>query len=170
MKIKMTALLLFSALLISLNTSAQKIGHVNSQDILIAMPEYKKASDSLQRIQMQKQRNLQTMALRLDNEKKSYLSKQDSYDLDMQRYESNRIKQLEQNLMSYRQQAARDLDSLQMVFLEDIMDKIEVAVKKVAEEKNYEYIFNYSPDMQLMLYYKKENDITPLVKKELKLP
>ncbi|MBO4232531.1 MAG: OmpH family outer membrane protein [Bacteroidales bacterium] len=143
--------------------NAQKYGHVNSQDILKAMP----GVDSIE-IQLKAyQEELMTMGQELLNE---YNTKKDKFDKEagtmstmMRQTKEQELQNLVERIQYLQQNMESDLQEKSYSLQQPFIEKIQDAIKAVAEENHYTYIF----DVQILLFYENGDDVTALVKKKL---
>ena len=78
------------------------------------------------------------------------------------------IGELEQRIQDAQEKAQEDLAKQEEELLKPMVEKTNQAIKAVAEENNFTYIFDISAGM--VLYYDKGEDILPKVKAKLAIP
>ncbi|MBS1611310.1 MAG: OmpH family outer membrane protein [Bacteroidetes bacterium] len=162
------------ALVIALFTFAgtvsaqQKIGHINSVDILTAMPEFKAMQDELQ-----KQKDTYTKVLEGmygDYEKKQIelqnLSKTQGTPDAILEVKYQELQQLQQRIQDFEEKVNNDLQKAQQEKLKPINDKYMKAVKEVATANGYAYILDVVSGA-LAYFPEGTNDVTDLVMKKL---
>lgn len=159
---------IFSVILIASN--AQKIGHVDIEKIILDMPNYKTAMDSLQKENKRMQKKLQAMEYGYTNAKRIYDDSAKFWDATMRQIRANELSTQQTNYQIVYQSATKDLDSLQGVVLNRLIGKVKKAAGTIAKQKGITYVLNYSEQAQLVLYYEESHDLTALVRKELGLP
>lgn len=145
------------------NAQQAKYGHVNSGEILQAMP----GIDSLQIKLAAYQNSLQDMNKSMLEE---YQTKKDKFDREVGTMSSSvrqlREKELEDlanRIQDFQSNAQNDMEEKQYELAKPFQDAIQNAIDKVSKAHGYTYIF----DTKILLYYESGDDITPLVKKEL---
>ena len=146
----------------------QKIGHINSVDILTAMPEFKTMQDELQ-----KQKDAYTKVLEGmygDYEKKQkelQFKSQDKTTPDViLETLMQELQQLQQRIGDFEEKVNGDLQKAQQDKLKPINDKYLKAVKEVATANGYAYILDIVSGA-LAYFPEGTNDITDLVMKKL---
>lgn len=159
---------IFAALMVT--TNAQKIGHVDIEKIIVDMPSYKSAMDSLQKENQRMQKKLQAMEFQYTSAKRIYDDSSKFWDATMRQIKANELSTQQTNYQIVYQSATRDLDSLQGVVLNRLISKVKKATSKIAKQKGITYVLNYSEQAQLVLYYEESHDLTALVRKEIGLP
>lgn len=155
-------------------TSAQnlKFGHTNSQELMTSMPETKQAQDELEKLA--KTHTDRFNAMKAEYEKKyteyvenSQLKKEspEKWDELTQADKETELQNLQQRLSSYEGLAQQKIAEKQNELLKPITEKVTNAIKDVATEGKFIYIF----DISTLLYFSPtlSVDVTPLVKKKL---
>ena len=163
-KLIATVVLGFSIFGLTNNAYSQnKIGHINTDELVAVMPEAEKANTELQDYQtsLQQQGNDYLNEL---NEKDSLFVK-DSLKLSPAAKELRRndLVQLYQKVQGWRETMQQMISDKQQALLGPIQTKALDAIKAVAKENGYSYILNESS----LLVSPPSDDILPLVKKKL---
>tara|TARA_B110000240_G_C13270703_1_gene355691 strand:+ start:100 stop:597 length:498 start_codon:yes stop_codon:yes gene_type:complete len=163
---KITFLALLSIL--TLSTIAQnKFGHIDSQELLMLMPERKKAETDVQEFAKSLESQLGSMTAEYQQSVQEYQANEATYtDLVKQDKEAE-INGLQQRIQAFQQNAQQSLQAKEQELLEPILSKARKAIKDVATEGEYTYIFDKS--IGSILYAKESENIIDLVKKKLKL-
>jgi len=175
----MKVLLRLSVAVIFLTTvfgtvSAQKFkfGHTNSQTIIEAMPETKQAREEIKALTEKHKKRFEEM----QNEYQVLVNNfQENEDLDPSSTEKwdeltredkyNEILNLQQRLQTYEQSAGEKINAKQIELFTPITEKVQKAIKEVAEEGVFTYIF----DETTLLYFSTEMsvDVTDKIKAKL---
>lgn len=165
MKKSIALFILFFALS-GMLSAQQKYGHIDSQEILHSMPEYKMMLASLQRKQTEQQNKVQAMYT--DYQKRQ----QELNDLAIGMMEAVReekmkeLDSLQRAISTYQEGLDADMQRLQGKLLKPLNDKYLKIVNAVAKENGYTYIFDVATG-NLAYYPETTGDITPLVKKKM---
>ena len=148
--------------------SAQKFGHINSQELLAAMPESDSAQAAIERLAKNYETQLEEMQVELNKKYDDYLTNRDSYtDLIRQTKESE-ISDLQQRIQQFQEIASQELQTKRTELLRPILDKANGAIKTVAEANNFIYVFDISQGNPI--YYSDVSvNIMQLVKDKLGL-
>jgi outer membrane protein len=162
MKIVATLLLIITAS----GISAQKFGHINSQELLAAMPESDSAQAMIEKLAANYESQLEEMQVELNKKYDDYLTNRDSYtDLIRQTKESE-ISDLQQRIQQFQTVASQELQDKRTQLLKPILDKANAAIKNVAELNNFIYVFDISQGNPI--YFSEQSvDILSLVKEKL---
>lgn len=160
------ALTLFLFVSPSLVSAQSKIGHVNMQTLIQALPEYKKAETQLQDFA----KSLQDLYGKMQDE---YGQKVDAYvkdsakmskpERDIKRQE---IQDLAARMQKLEQTSDQQLVDKQNELLKPMQDKVMTSIKAAAKENGYGYVFDTSQGSNLV-YYPDGDDLTESVKKKL---
>lgn len=163
------ALLFLSTELVN---AQQKIGHVNSNDIIQSMPEFKTANTEFENLQKTKEGELQQMGT--EYQKKLTAAQ----DLQRNRSEANRdsidsklqaigveLQEIERRINEQQQVAQQELQKKQEELFAPIFNKANTAVQSVAKEKGYAYVFDIAN--AAIPYFAGGDDLTADVKTKL---
>lgn len=143
--------------------NAQKIGHVNSQEILLELPDYKAAEAQMKSYQEEKMADYEKM-------KAKYESMVTSYNVNKAKNTEAQNKLLEQDIMDYQnsiqemeQNITTNLQKREQILMEPLIKKVKDAIAKVAKAQGLNYVL----DTGTLIFMDGGTDITPLVKKDL---
>ncbi len=154
--------------LTTLNLSAQskgKFGHLDFAKLYAEMP----GQDSIKKVFEGHAKSLQETFTQMQTE---YQNKLQEYQANMASM-SNLIRQnkereimdIQTRMENFRTQAEEDLQEKEAELTKPILERARNAVKEVAKENGYSYVFNSAEG--LLLYSDPGDDITALVKKKL---
>jgi outer membrane protein len=165
---KKIALVLLCALPFSLMAQEVKLGHVNSQEILTAMPERVTIEKTIKDLQDQWEKEMTKMREEYYAKMKEFQDKQATMPESIKQARQSEIAELEQRITTFQQTASTDLGKKQQELFTPVIDKVKKAINEVGAENGYLYLFDLST--QSIIYQSpKSNDVTPLVKKKLGL-
>lgn len=143
-----------------------KFGHVNSQEILMAMPERVTIENTLDTLQTQWENEMVKMREEYLAKIKEFQDKQATMPESIKQARQSEIVDLEQRISTFNQTASADLQQKQQELLTPVIDKIRKAIEEVGAENGFTYIFDMAA--QSIIYQSpKANDVTLLVKKKL---
>lgn len=163
---KITFLALLSIL--TLSTMAQnKFGYVDSQELLMLMPERKKAETNVQNFAKSLETQLASMTAEYQQGVQEYQTNEALYTDLVKQDKIAEITGLEQRIQTFQQNAQKSLQAKEQELLEPILAKARKAIEDVATEGNYTYIFDRSNGT--ILYAKDSENVINLVKKKLNL-
>jgi len=146
----------------------QKYGHINSNDILVVMPEYKQLNSTLDNRKKQ-------YAAQLQNMYKDYQQKTKEVNeygaAMMEAVREERLKEidsLQQGISGFQEAADAEIQKMQLKLMKPLNDKYLKIVKGVAKENGYAYIFDLASGA-VVYYPENSGDVTDLVKKKMGL-
>lgn len=160
--------ILAMTLLIGLNVSAQqKFGYVNSQALLADMPAVKQAEANLDALKKQLQKKGQQMLTDLQTKYQDLQKKEAQGELSPKQLEveAGKLKEQETQIAQFEQDMQRQLLEKQDQLMKPVIDKVNSAIKQVATEGGYTYIFDTVGGF--ILYADESNDVTEQVKAKI---
>jgi len=173
MKKQVFAFGLMAITLILVGNQAQaqmKVGYINSQELLAAMPE----RDSLQGV-FDKERDavaqrMEEMQVEYNNKLEVYLQQRDSLTPIVAEAKEQELRDINTRIANYEQTATQRLQQRQNELLQPLFDKVSAAIKEVSIENKFTYVLDISTGVAL--YYPEEDktlNVLPLVKAKLGL-
>src|SRR5258708_7686985 len=163
--LKSFKLLLPAIALLMLNSSSfaqQKIGHVNSVELLAAMPEKKSADTTLQKFKKSLDDQLKTRQGELKGKYKAYLAKKDSLAEPVRALKEQELQDLNTRIQDFQQTAQESYEKKLQELYQPISKKAKDAVISVGKEKGYSYILDAS-EGGLVIYSSDSDNLMPAV-------
>ncbi|MXV17783.1 OmpH family outer membrane protein [Hufsiella ginkgonis] len=157
---------------INKGNAQQKFAHINSAELLAAMPEIKTADANYQTFYKQKQTQLETMdgervkKVTTYQEKAKTRSQANAESIDKELATlANEIQDLEKRIQDASTKADEELKKKREELYQPVYDKAQDAIKAVAKEKGFAYVFD--TQQQSLLYFDGGEDIIASVKTKL---
>lgn len=150
---------------ISMTASAQKFGYINSQELISQLPEVKEANANIETLKTQLQKKGQDMIAALQKKYSQLEADRDNYSPKQLEAEALKLREEEQKIAEFEQTSAQRIMTKSEELLKPIQTKINDAIKAVASENGYAYIFDTS--LGVVLYADPGTDVTALVKAKL---
>nr|HPH16120.1 OmpH family outer membrane protein [Bacteroidales bacterium] len=138
---------------------AQKFGHINFEELIESMPEKQKALDSLQKEYNEVKNLIEEMSVEFN---KKLMNAQNSYETmskTSQEMLERELQESQARIQQFQTTAEERLMKRREELLNPIIDKAEVAVKKVAEREGFMYIYDVSKGSQVLYYSSKSIDV-----------
>lgn len=155
-------ILTFVLLTLGVSLDAQRFGYVDTDFILQNLPQYNQAQQTLQNQTKQWNKEIQNRQAALEqkqadflNEKVLLTEEQIKSEQEEINFELEELKKLQEK--RYGQEG--DLIRLRKSIVKPIQDQIWIAVKQVAEKRNYGFIFDKGSDL-IMVYTDPKFDIS----------
>tara|TARA_Y100001968_G_scaffold284658_1_gene284114 strand:+ start:2060 stop:2527 length:468 start_codon:yes stop_codon:yes gene_type:complete len=153
----------------NISFAQQLFGHVNSQDILNAMPEAATAQLALQSELEVLQQTGQTMMQEFESQQKQFQIDQENMNDAIRNTKLKELEDLQARILTFEQTAEQSIQMKQAELFEPILTKIQNAIDEVAKEKGYSYVFDIVGLQGGMVYKDDSYDITTMVKTKLNL-
>ena len=150
-----------------ISVKAQKFGYIDSQELLLLMPERKNAETEVQEFAKSLESQLAAMTSEYQQSVENYQTNESTYTELVKQDKIAEITSLEQRIQSFQQNAQQALQNKEKELLEPILQKARDAIQEVAKERNYPYIFDKS--MGTLLYVSESENIISEVRKKLGL-
>ena len=163
--LKKIALILL--LIAPMSVFAQKFGHIKTQEILVAMPDYIKAQTDIQTMQKQYEDEMKRAQEEFNKKFTAYQEEQANLPKNIQERRQKELQELNQKGMQMQQDAQLELERSWMSMLEPIAKKIEDAIKAVGQEGGYVYIFDLNATQIPFVNETLSTDVTGAVKAKL---
>lgn len=151
------------------NTTGEPIvAHLNTLEILEAMPEKAKADKELAAYQAELEGQIKTMLEEYQKKVQQYQAAQDSLSDLMKQTRQNEILDIQNRIQMFQENAEKDLANKQSALYNPIMERIQKAVGIVTRENGFTYMMDINSGA--IVYIGDDAiDATPLVKKKLGL-
>ena len=144
----------------------QKYGHLNSGDILDAMPEYKQMNATIDNKKKQYAYQLQKMYEDYQRKSKEVTDYGASMMEAVREERTKEIDSLQKAISGFEGSAQGEVQKLQMKLMKPLNDKYLKVVQAVAKENGYTYIFDIATGT-VAYYPENTGDVTELVKKKM---
>jgi len=149
-------------------TFAQKFGHVNSQEIVQAMPEFTKARTDIEALTKQYEADLKSMQEELQKKSEAYEKEQASLPANIKERREKELQDMYQKIQQSYQDNQQALAKEQSEKMQAITAKVLDAIKQVGQAGGYVYIMDLTggiPYISTTL----STDVTSQVKAKLGL-
>jgi outer membrane protein len=144
-----------------------KLGHINSTQLLGMMPETKIADSTLQKFGESLQAQMKTMSAEYDTKIADYQEKSPSMAEPVKEAKEKEIRDLGQRIQDFQESAQTSVQKKKEEVYSPIIKKAEEAIKGIAKEKGYTYVFDSS--VGVLLYSNDSDDMMSMVKQKLNL-
>lgn len=122
----------------------QKIGYINSEELILSMPEAKKADGDINAYAKTFQDQLTTMQKELETKYKAYEKDVKTMSEAMKDVKEKEITDLQGRIQSTQQSAEEKIAAKRQELLKPITERADKAIQEVAKEKGYTYIIDAS--------------------------
>ena len=132
----------FFALNGAVNAQTIKIAHVNTNEVMNAMPDKTKAEKSLEKYYDELQNQLETMAKEYQTKLQDYEANQATMSNLVKQSKEKEILDLQNRIQQFQANAETEFEDKRAELLKPILDKIQNAINAVGKEKGYTYIID----------------------------
>ncbi len=143
-----------------------KFGHINSQELLTMMPERDSAQAELESYAQKLSDQLDVMNVEYNKKLQEYLAERDNLTELIRQTKEQDLSDLQQRIQAFEQTAQQDMQRKQQEVMQPIVEKAQNAIKSVAEQNDFTYIFDLAGG-SLLYFSAQSEDILPLVKEQL---
>ena len=144
---------------------AQKIGRINSQDVVVNMAEFKQAQTQIEALAKDLQAQAETIQVEMNNKLQEYQKGAETMTDAVRQLKEKELNDLNTRLQEFNQVAQQELQKKEQELMEPIIKKANEAISEVAKAGGYAVIMETGS----MVYFDEAQvkDITPEVKTKL---
>ncbi|MBR2153693.1 MAG: OmpH family outer membrane protein [Bacteroidaceae bacterium] len=164
----MKKIVLAVLLALPMSVFAQKFAHVNSEQIIQAMPEFTAAQTDIQNLQKQYEEELQRMQDELKTKSEDFDKNQATLPDAVKQRRQQELQDLYQRLQQYAQTAEQELAKARTEKMQAIQTKVLAAIKEVGNAGQYVYVMDISSGIPY-ISETLSTDVTATVKTKLGL-
>ena len=168
--LNMKRIFILIALISTFSTAAiaqSKVGHINSQEILAALPARADAEKKAQDFAAEKQKMIEAMYA----EYQASAQKYQNFPADATQTERSslqtQILDMEGRIQNAETQARQDIAAMEQELITPMLTQVQDAINAVAKANGYSYVFDTSTGV--VVFFEGGEDIAPLVKANLGL-
>lgn len=162
----MKKIIIAALLVLPMSVFAQKFAHVNSADIVQAMPEYTTAQTEIQNLAKQYEDELKKMQEELQTKAEDYQKNQATLPDAVKQRREQELQELNQRLEQYYQTSQQSLQQAQSQKMQAITQKITTVIKELGVAGGYVYVMDTSSGIPF-ISETLSTDITSQVKAKL---
>jgi outer membrane protein len=127
---------------VSFTQAQSKVAHINTQELITAMPAMKAAQTQLETLGKTYQADLQTMGKEYQTKAQQYDSEAPSKTDEENAKRMQELQGMQQNIQQFQGQAQKDLQTKEMDLLKPITEKAKTAILKVARAQGFDYVLD----------------------------
>jgi outer membrane protein len=146
-----------------------KFGHINSDELIKAMPEYDTAMAKLEKTRQELVNTLQLMSVELKNKADAYDKESKTLTDIVRQTKEQELQDLQTRIQNFQTQAQTTLQDQQVTLTQPIFAKVDKAIKDVGKEGGFIYVFDVAKGQVLYFDDTKSMNVLPLVKTKLGL-
>jgi outer membrane protein len=144
-----------------------KFGHINSQELITAMPEYIAAYAQLDSLSVTLQNDLELQNVEFNNKYDKYLKEQKTLTDLVRQTREQELSDMQTRINNFTTQAQTTMTEKQTELMTPISTKAQKAISDVGKENGFTYIYDIS--VGALIYYDetKSVNVLPLAKAKL---
>jgi len=144
-----------------------KFGHINSDELIRALPEFDSANANLEKFRQDLVNALELMSVELNNKSETFNKESKNLTDIVRQTREQELIDLNRRIQEFQGNAQEQLQNKNVELFQPIYAKIEKAIKEVGKENGFIYIFNTSA----LLYFDetKSTNVLALAKSKLGL-
>ena len=144
---------------------AQKIGRINTQEIIVNMNEYKEANTQMEAYAKDLQAQMETIQVEFNNKLQEYQKAESTMTDAVRQLKEKELTDLQNRIREFQQVAQQDIQKKQAELMEPIDKKANEAIQEVAKAGGYAVIL----ETGIMIYFDEAQvkDISAEVKTKL---
>jgi outer membrane protein len=146
-----------------------KFGHINSDELIKAMPEYDSATVKLEKTRKELINALDIMQVELKNKADAYNKEAKNLTDLVKQTKEQELQDMQTRIQEFQTNAQTQLQDQQVALFQPIYNKADKAVKDVGKEGGFTYVFDVSKGQVLYFDETKSTNIIALVKTKLGL-
>ena len=168
MKKVFVLMLVLASISVTSVASAQKIGRVAFQEIVLVLPEADSIQGKITKYAEQLDADLEQMRVELNNKFEDYQKKQATFSTAINEQKQKELNDYNTRIQEFAKTAQRDIEEMQFKLTQPLFLKVQAAIKNVSVEKALTIVVDLSQGNNVMYIDEATTlDITPLVKVSL---
>ena len=144
-----------------------KFGHINSQELIQAMPEYKAAVAQLDSLSLTLQNDLELQTVEYNNKYDKYLKEQKTLTDLVRSTREQELTDMQTRINNFTTQAQTTITDKQTELLGAITTKAQKAIQDVGKENGFTYVFDMAGGSVGYVDETKSTNVLALVKTKL---
>jgi outer membrane protein len=147
-----------------------KFGHINSEELIQALPEFDSANVKLEKFRKDLVNALELMSVELNNKNDAYNKESKNLTDIVKQTKEQELVDMNRRIQEFQTNAQQQLQEKQGELFQPIMAKVDKAIKEVGKENGFVYIFSVGQGSSLLFFDEtKSVNIMPLAKAKLGL-
>jgi outer membrane protein len=144
-----------------------KFGHINSDELIQAMPEFDSATAKLEKFRKELVNALDLMTVELNNKNDAYTKEAKNLTDIVKQTKEQELIDLNKRIQDFQQNAQQQLQNKQVELFQPIYTKVDKAIKDVGKENGFLYVFDVAKGALLYFDETKSTNIMALAKTKL---
>jgi outer membrane protein len=151
-----------------LNAQALKFGHINSDELIQALPDYDSATVKIDKFRKDLINALELMQVELNNKSEAYNKEAKNLTDIVRQTKEQELMDMQRRIQEFQTSAQQQLQDKQAELFQPIMAKVDKAIKDVGKENGFVYILTVGQGSSLVYYDEtKSTNVMSLAKAKL---
>lgn len=146
-----------------------KFGHINSDELIQALPEFDSANVKLENFRKELVNALELMTVELNNKSDAYNKESKNLTDIVKQTKEQELIDLNRRIQEFQTNAQEQLQNKQIELFQPIYTKVDKAIKDVGKENGFVYVFDVAKGSLLYFDETKSTNIMALAKTKLGL-
>jgi len=146
-----------------------KFGHINSDELIQALPEFDSASAGLEAYRKELINYLELMSVELNNKSDSYNKEMKNLTDLVKQTKEQELVDLNRKIQQFQTDAQEKLQQKQVELFQPVYAKVDKAIKDVGKENGFLYVFDVAKGSLLYFDETKSTNVMVLAKAKLGL-
>ena len=126
----------------SIMQGQSKVAHINTQDLIAAMPDMKVAQSELDKLGKTYEADIKAMVTEYQNKMKLYEAEATSKTDEENEKRLVEVQTMQQNIQQFQGTAQQEMQKKEIDLLKPITEKAKAAILKVARAQGYDYVLD----------------------------
>jgi outer membrane protein len=161
--------ILFAILGQSAMAQSFKFGHINSDELIQAMPEFDSANVKLEKFRKELVNALELMTVELNNKSDAYNKEMKNLSDIVKQSKEQELIDMQKRIQDFQTNAQTQLQQKQAELFQPVYSKVDKAIKDIGKENGFLYVFDVAKGSLLYFDETKSQNIMPLAKTKLGL-
>jgi len=146
-----------------------KFGHINSDELIQALPEFDSANVKLEKFRTELVNALDLMSVELNTKNEAYIKESKNLTDIVKQAKENELIDMNRRIQEFQTNAQTLLQNKQVELFQPIYAKVDKAIKDVGKENGFVYVFDVAKGSLLYFDETKSTNVMALAKAKLGL-
>ena len=146
-----------------------KFGHINSDELIQAMPEYDSAAAKIENFRKELINALELMTVEFNNKNETYQKESKNLSDVVKQTKEQELMDMQKRIQDFQTNAQTQLQNKQGEVFQPVYAKVDKAIKDVGKENAFLYVFDVAKGSLLYFDESKSTNILSLVKTKLNI-
>ena len=135
---------------VSFSNAQSKIAHINTQELITAMPEMKEAQKQLETLSKTYQTDIQSSVTEFQTLLKQYEAEAATKTEEENAKRGQEIQEKQQRIQQFQADAQKDLQKKEMDLLQPITEKAKAAILRVGRAQGFDYVLDSAQGVTIL--------------------